>query len=87
MEPAGAYQAQFHWHEGGGRPTLDPVSRRTADSSAYRSVSNPFAYHDMPYLLEPVFRAWHAERPRSRTPSGNRKQVDGLSLQGFHLAI
>ncbi len=26
MEPARAYQAQFHWHEGEGRLTLDPMS-------------------------------------------------------------
>jgi len=26
MELAGAYQAQFHWHEGASRLTLDPVS-------------------------------------------------------------
>jgi len=87
MEPTGTYQAQFHWHDGEGRLTLDPVSRRKADSSARRSVSHPFAYHGMPYLLEPVFRAWQAERPRFGTPPANRKQVGGLSFQDFHPAI
>ncbi len=56
-ELARAYQAQFHWHEGEERLILDPVSKRTADSYARRSVSHPFAYHGLPYLLEPVFRA------------------------------
>ena len=63
------------------------MSRRTADSSARRSVSHPFAYHGMPYLLEPGFRAWQAKRPRSRTPSGNRKKAGGISLQDFHPVI
>ncbi len=87
MEPTGTYKAQFHWHEGEGRMTLDLVSRRTADSYARRSVSHPFAYHGMPYLLEPVFRAWHAGRPRSSTSPANRKLASGLSLQDFHPVI
>ena len=50
-EPTWPYQAQFHWHEGEGRLTIDFVPRRTtADASARRSVSNPFAYHGLPYL-------------------------------------
>jgi hypothetical protein len=53
----------IHWHEGEGRLTLDPVSKRTTDSSTRRSVSHPFAYHGLQYLLEPVFHAWQAGRP------------------------
>ena len=83
-EPAGFYHAQFHWYEGEGRMTIDLVSRRTADSSARCSASNPFAYHGMSYLLEPVFRAWEADRPRSGTPCGSRTQSGGQSLQDFH---
>jgi len=64
VEQAGAYQAQFHWHEGEGRLTLDPVSKRTADSSSRQSISHPFAYHGLPFLLEPVYRAWQVERMR-----------------------
>ncbi len=33
VEPVGSYHAQFHWHEGDGRLTLDPVSARTAAST------------------------------------------------------
>ncbi len=28
VEPHGSYQAQFHWHDGEGRLTLDPVAVR-----------------------------------------------------------
>jgi hypothetical protein len=88
VEPASAYHAQFHWHEGEGRLTLDPVSRWTVDSSSRRSVSNPFAYHGQPYLLEPVFRAWQSLRPRRNAPpSGPRQSRQGLSLQDFHPVI
>jgi len=86
-ETAGAYQAQFHWHEGEGRLTLDPVSKRTADSSARRSVSHPFAYHGLPYLLEPVFRAWQEGRPRGATTPGRTGPAGGLSLQDCHPVI
>jgi hypothetical protein len=74
------YQAQFLWHEGEGRLTLDHVSKRTADSSSRRSVSHLFAYHGLPYLLEPVFQAWQAERPRGTTQPGHHKRFGGLSL-------
>jgi len=58
VEPASAYHAHLHWHEWGeGRLNLDYVSKRTAVYSSRRSVSYPFAYHGMPYLLDPVFRA------------------------------
>ena len=57
MEPAGACQAEFHWQEGEGRLTLDPVSKRTADASSKRSISHPFAYHGLPFLLRPIFLA------------------------------
>jgi hypothetical protein len=56
-EPAGSSKAQFHWHEGEGQLTLDPVSKWAAESSTRRSVSNTFAYHGLPYLLQPVFQA------------------------------
>jgi hypothetical protein len=72
VKPA-SYRAQFHWHEEEGQLTLDHVSKRTADSSSRRSVSHPFAYHGMPYLLEPVFRAWQSLRPRNAPPSGPRQ--------------
>ena len=55
VEPAGNYQARFYWHDGEGRLTLDPVSSRTADSSLRKSISHPFAYHGLPYMLHPVF--------------------------------
>ena len=84
VEPASAYHAQFHWHEGKGRLTLEPISKRTADSSSRRFVSHPFAYHGLPYLLEPVFRAWQSLRPRNAPPSGPRQSGQGLSLQDFH---
>jgi hypothetical protein len=87
METAGEYQAQFHWHEGEGRLTLDPVSKRTADSSSRRSVSHPFAYHGLPYLLEPVFRAWQEGHPRCAELPGPAKLNGGLSLQDFHPVI
>jgi hypothetical protein len=87
VESAGAYQAQFHWHDGEGRLTLDPVSRRTADASARRSVSGPFAYHGLPYLLELVFRAWQSLRPRQAPHSRPRPPAQGLSLQDFHPVI
>ena len=86
-EPAGANKDQFHLHEGEGRFTLAPVSKRTADSSVRRSVSHPFAYHGLPYLLEPVFNAWQGERPRGASPPGHGKQTGGLSLQDFHPVI
>ena len=87
VEQAGAYQAQFHWHEGEGRLTLDPVSKRTADSSARRSISHPFAYHGLPFLLEPVFRAWHLERTRPSTSTGYGL-LDPISpLQDLHPVI
>jgi hypothetical protein len=57
IKPAGAYQALFHWHEGACRLALDPVSRRTTDTSSRRSVSHPFAYHGLSYLLQSVFQA------------------------------
>jgi hypothetical protein len=82
-EPAGSYEAQFHWHEVEGRLTIDPVSRRTADSSARRSVSNPFAYHGLPYLLEPVFRAWQADRPRSGMPRREPGTIGGTIIAGL----
>ena len=84
VESAGVYQAQFHWHEGEGRLTMYPVSRRTTDSSSRRFVSCPFAYHGLPYLLEPVFRAWQSLRPRYAPHPGPRKPMQGLSLQDFH---
>jgi hypothetical protein len=87
VEAAGAYQAQFHWHEGEGRLTLDPVSKRTADSSTRRSVSHPFAYHGLPYLLEPVFHAWQVGRPHGPEAQGLQKLSGGLSLQDFHPVI
>ena len=80
VEPTDAYQAQFYWHEGGGRLTLDPVSKRTADSSSRRSVSHPFAYHGLSYLLERVFRAWQSLRPRNAPTSGPRQSGQGPSL-------
>jgi hypothetical protein len=57
VEPAGSYQAQFHWHEGEGRLTLDPVAARSTDLYARKSISHPFAYHGLPYLLPPVSSA------------------------------
>jgi len=80
-------QAQFHWHEGESRLTLNPVSRRNADTSSRRSVSSPFAYHGLPYLLEPVFRAWQSLRPRYAPPSGPRLSSQGMSLHDFHPVI
>jgi len=63
IEPTGDYQAQFHWHDEEGRLTLDPVSSRTADTSSRKSISHPFAYHGLPYILQLVFQAWqqHAQ--------------------------
>jgi hypothetical protein len=87
VEPAGAYHTQIHWHEGEWRLTLDPVSKRTANSSSRRSVSHSFNYHGMPYLLEPVFRAWQSLRPRNVPPSGPRQSGQGLSLQDLHHVI
>jgi len=87
VEQAWAYKAQFHWHEGEGRMTLDLVLKRTADSSSRRSISHPFAYHGLPFLLEPVFRAWQPERPRATTSDGLRNARHGLSLQDFHPVI
>jgi hypothetical protein len=55
VEPAGSYQAQFHWHDGEGRLTLDPVVVRTTDMVSRKSISHPFAYHSLPYMLLPVF--------------------------------
>jgi len=87
VEPVGAYQAQFRRHDGEGRLTLDPVSRRTADSFSRRFVSGPIAYHGLPYLLEPLFRAWELLRPRHAPPSGPRQHGQGLSLLDFHPVI
>ena len=64
MELAGADQSQLRWHEGEGRLTLDPVSKRIADASSRRSISHPFAYHGLPYLLQPAFQAWLGDHPR-----------------------
>ena len=85
MEPAGTYHAQFHWHEGEGRLTLDHVK----NNRLLRALVGiqPLCLHCLPYLLEPVFRAWQTERPRHGTPSGNRKHVGGLCLQDFHPVI
>ena len=51
VESAGKYQAQFHWHDGEGRLTLDPVSSRIMDSSMRKSISHPLAYHGLPYMM------------------------------------
>jgi hypothetical protein len=87
VEQAGAYQAQFHWHEGEGRLTLDPVSKRTADSSSRPSISHPFAYHGLPFLLEPVFRAWQSEHQRPSTSGSQALAGPSLPLQDFHPVI
>ena len=87
VEPAGAYQAQFHWHEGEGGLTLDPVSKRTADASSRRSISHPFAYHGLPYVLQHVFQAWSVEAARGVPIHGQRRPGQGLSLQDFHPVI
>jgi hypothetical protein len=58
VEPDGSYQAQFHWHDGEGRLTLDPVAARSTDLTEQMSISHPFAYHDLPYMLLLVFTVW-----------------------------
>ena len=63
------------------------MSMRTADSSARRSISHPFAYHGMPFLLDPVFHAWQASRPRIPASSCQRNSGQGLSLSDFHPII
>jgi len=68
VEPAGSYQSQFYWHDGEGRLTMDPLSTRTMDITTRKSISHPFAYHGLPYLLQPVFASWH-ERPQSSKPT------------------
>ena len=62
VEPTWAYRAQFQWHDGEGRLRLDPVSTRTGDGSHRCSISHPFAYHSLPYILQPFFRECHTYR-------------------------
>jgi len=57
VEPAGSYQAQLHLHDGEGRFTLDPLPVRSTDMSSRKSISHPFAYHGLPYVIHPVFIA------------------------------
>ena len=66
---------------------MDPVSKRTADSSSRRSISHPFVYHGMPFLLELVFRAWQLERVRPSTSAGHCAAGPSLPLQDFHPVI
>jgi hypothetical protein len=56
VEPTWAYQAQFQWHDGEGRLTLVLVSNRTGDGSHRCSIFHPFAYHGLPYILQPFFK-------------------------------
>ena len=58
IEPSGSYQAQFNWHDGEGRLTADPVSLRTTNFSTRKPISHPFAYHGLPYMLQPDLTAW-----------------------------
>ena len=51
VKPAGAYQAQFYWHDGEGRLTLDPVSTRTVVRSERKSICHSFSYHGLPYII------------------------------------
>jgi len=87
MELAGAYQAKFHWHEGEGHLTLDLVSKRNTDASSMRSVSHPFAYHGMTFLMQPVVLAWHAERPRDPTTFRPWHSTPRLTLEDVHSVI
>jgi hypothetical protein len=48
VEPAGSYQAQFHWHDGEGRLTLDPFVVRSTDMASRKSMSHPFVYNGLP---------------------------------------
>jgi len=84
-ESAGHYQAQFHWHCGEGRLTLDPLSKRTVGAFDRRYVSRPFAYHGMPYLLKPLFQAWQNEWSQINPPTGNITAV--LPLRDFYPII
>ena len=74
IKPVVAYQAQFHEHEGEGRLTMDPVPNWHANASSRRSVSHPFAYYGLPYLLQAVSQAWQNERPLTTPPL---KSTDG----------
>jgi hypothetical protein len=92
VEPAGSYQAQFHWHDGEGRLTLDPVSARLTDLTDRKSISHPFAYHGLPYLLLPVFTAWKEHSRKWSTPAPTTSDPDqpsqaSPSLRDMHKVI
>ncbi len=51
VEPACAYHAQFHWHEGEGRLTLDPTRRFSdAETRLSSDLSRTLPYHQLPSL-------------------------------------
>ncbi len=73
IELACAYKAQFPWYDGEGRLTLDPDFPRPAD------MSHPFAYHGLPYIVQPVFHDWQRMAQSTRGGSGGPRSYDDTS--------
>jgi hypothetical protein len=62
------------------------------DFTSHKSISHIFAYHDLPYMLQPVFNVWQQHMRQGEAPIAPHADLAAIehpspSLRDMHRVI